>query len=127
MQTYTNSGLGIFAAPLAAAMAGIGAAQVNLISQQKFTPRERGGPMTGGKPYLVGERGPELIIPGQGGTVMNNRDLMSTMGEGGGETNIVFDVKTNDAKGFQEMVLANRGLFINMIKQAQNEKLGAGI
>ena len=30
-----------------------------------------GGPMTGGQPYVVGERGPELIVPAQAGTVYN--------------------------------------------------------
>ena len=27
--------------------------------------------MTGGQPYVVGERGPELIVPAQAGTVYN--------------------------------------------------------
>lgn len=31
-----------------------------------------GGPVTGGKPYLVGEEGPEVVVPGKNGTVVPN-------------------------------------------------------
>jgi hypothetical protein len=37
-------------------------------------PRALGGPVTAGSPYLVGERGPELFVPGSsGGIIPNNR------------------------------------------------------
>ena len=35
--------------------------------------REKGGPVKAGRPYLVGERGPELIVPDINGTVINNQ------------------------------------------------------
>lgn len=35
--------------------------------------RASGGPITAGRPYLVGENGPELIIPTSDGHVMNNQ------------------------------------------------------
>ncbi len=44
--------------------------------------RAAGGPVTGGKPYIVGERGPELFLPSTGGNVMSNNDLRSAMGSG---------------------------------------------
>ena len=51
--------------------------------------RERGGPMTAGKPYLVGEGGPELVVPKISGTVINNMKteqiyqmISSDIGEG---------------------------------------------
>jgi len=34
--------------------------------------RARGGPVTGGMPYYVGERGPELFVPGRSGFVVPN-------------------------------------------------------
>jgi hypothetical protein len=34
-------------------------------------PRADGGPVTKGQPYLVGERGPEFIIPNGNGTVLD--------------------------------------------------------
>ena len=47
--------------------------------------RAGGGPAAGGTPYLVGERGPELFVPGSNGGVMSNNDLRSAMnGQGGG-------------------------------------------
>ena len=36
-----------------------------------------GGPIQAGKPYMVGERGPELVIPTQSGTVIPNDQLTS--------------------------------------------------
>jgi tape measure domain-containing protein len=44
--------------------------------------RAAGGSVTGGKPYVVGERGPELFVPSTGGNVMSNNDLRSAMGSG---------------------------------------------
>jgi hypothetical protein len=47
--------------------------------------RAGGGSAAGGTPYLVGERGPELFVPGSNGGVMSNNDLRSAMnGQGGG-------------------------------------------
>jgi len=48
-----------------------------------------GGRVTGGRPYIVGERGPELFTPGVGGSITPNESL-------GGSTNIVVNV---DASG----------------------------
>ena len=39
------------------------------------TPRAAGGPVMAGLPYLVGERGPELIVPRAPGTVVPNHRL----------------------------------------------------
>ena len=36
--------------------------------------RELGGPVDAGKPYLVGEKGPEIIIPTSDGNVLSNDD-----------------------------------------------------
>jgi hypothetical protein len=37
--------------------------------------RATGGTVSGGKPYMVGERGPELMVPGRTGTVVPNDQL----------------------------------------------------
>lgn len=42
--------------------------------------RAKGGPITNGNPYLVGELGPELIIPRQSGTVIPNNQLGALSG-----------------------------------------------
>jgi hypothetical protein len=45
-------------------------------------PRAAGGPVNPGQFYVVGERGPEILVPGSGGTVIPNRAI----GGGGGVT-----------------------------------------
>jgi phage-related minor tail protein len=48
-----------------------------------------GGPVTGGTPYIVGENGPELFVPGASGTIVPNDVLAasaSRAGGGGGNT-----------------------------------------
>lgn len=37
--------------------------------------RAQGGPVAGGKAYLVGEKGPELFVPGQSGSIIPNTGL----------------------------------------------------
>jgi hypothetical protein len=49
-----------------------------------FSGLANGGPATSGTPYLVGERGPELFVPGSNGGVMSNNDLRSAMNNQGG-------------------------------------------
>jgi hypothetical protein len=54
-----------------------------------------GGRATGGMPYLVGERGPELFMPGRGGNVVPNDRL----GGGGGPVyNITINANVADAR-----------------------------
>ena len=51
--------------------------------------RANGGPVSAGKSYMVGERGPEMFVPNTGGRVVPNSDM-------GGSTNVVVNV---DASG----------------------------
>lgn len=50
--------------------------------------RASGGPVTAGVPYIVGERGPELIVPKAAGTVIPNFQL----GRGGGGVSVVQNI-----------------------------------
>jgi len=61
----------------------------NMFNIQMPSPMAEGGRVTGGKPYIVGERGPELFSPGVSGNITPNHAL-------GGSTNIVVNV---DASG----------------------------
>ncbi len=58
-----------------------------------FKPRANGGPVAGGSTYLVGERGPELFVPGRSGTIVPNNKLA-----GGGDTNVVVNVDASGSK-----------------------------
>jgi len=42
--------------------------------EQKSVFRAQGGPVESGKPYVVGEKGPEIIIPTSDGNVLSNDD-----------------------------------------------------
>jgi hypothetical protein len=57
--------------------------------------RAAGGPVTAGRPYMVGERGPELFIPRVSGSIAPNHALA---GSGGGGVNVSMPI-TIDARG----------------------------
>jgi tape measure domain-containing protein len=42
--------------------------------------RANGGPVSAGAPYVVGEHGPELFVPGRNGSVVSNSGLRDAMG-----------------------------------------------
>jgi len=62
---------------------GTGTGLVGLIAGA-FGGRESGGSVMAGQPYMVGERGPELVIPRHSGTVMN-ANLTRQTASGGGD------------------------------------------
>jgi len=67
------------------------------VTMSDFTNRANGGPVTGGKPYIVGERGPELFSPGVSGMITPNHAL------GGGTTVVVnVDASGSSVQGDEE-------------------------
>jgi phage-related minor tail protein len=66
-------------------------------------PRANGGPVDSGMPYLVGERGPEVIIPRSAGTVIPNNQMGM-----GGTTNVTNNyINAIDAKSFEDRLLGS--------------------
>jgi hypothetical protein len=63
--------------PIGAAFSAVGA-------QATPTGQAGGGALQRGNPYLVGERGPELIVPSSAGTIMNNHNTKNALGGGSG-------------------------------------------
>jgi TP901 family phage tail tape measure protein len=70
------------------------------------TARERGralgGPVTGGQQYMVGERGPELFVPNQSGSIVPNNSL-------GGQINVTVQAgaflgSSDDAREFARRI-----------------------
>ena len=94
IDTYTGAqkaftslaGIPIVGPALGAAAAGVaiaaGMMRVNMIRNQQYQGREKGGSIVANTPYIVGERGPELVVPHRGGTVIPNNQLSSAMGGG---------------------------------------------
>lgn len=118
VNTYQGISKALASAPyplniaLAAAAALQGFAQVKSIRSTQF--REKGGPMSAGSPYIVGERGPELIVPNQAANVVPNDQL------GGG--NFTINISANDTAGFDDLLTKRRGTLMNLINQSLNER-----
>jgi hypothetical protein len=73
---------------------------------KRFGELANGGRATGGMPYLVGEMGPELFMPGRGGNVVPN-DRLGSMGGGANITiNVTAGMGTNGAQVGEQIVNA---------------------
>jgi len=90
-------------APIAAALPGFAPA-----------PRAMGGPVTAGRPYLVGERGPELFVPGRTGGIVPN----GQMGGAGVTVNQTINLTTGVSQTVRAEVL-------NMLPQIADAAKGA--
>jgi SLT domain-containing protein len=91
-----------------------GLAQVSQIRSQKFTARRQGGAVSGNKPYMVGEAGPEVMIPGSSGFISPNL--------GGKSVNVTFNINAVDTTGFQQLLANERGMIVGMINSAVNQQ-----
>ena len=67
---------------------GINASLGSIPGLEKIFGRASGGPVKGGSPYIDGEKGPELFVPGSSGNIVPNHAM--------GGTNVVVNV---DASG----------------------------
>ena len=117
IDTYKSVSTAMASAPpplnygLAAVALAQGVANVQMLRSTQF--REKGGPISAGNPYIVGERGPELIVPNQAASVVPNDQL------GGG--NYTINISANDTQGFDDLLTKRRGTIMNLINQALNE------
>ncbi len=81
----------------------------------------RGGTAKAGSPYIVGEEGPELFMPGQSGTVVPNKQLARTGGSGGtvgGGNNINITIKAQAFSGSQMEARKFAMMLMNAYKDA---------
>ena len=96
------------------AVAGAIATGMKLVN--KIKGFEQGGRPPINQPSMVGEKGPELFIPDRAGTIVPNNQL------GGKPVTVNFNINTVDARGFNELLVNSRGVIVNMINSAVNEK-----
>lgn len=75
-----------------------------------------GGGVTSGRPYLVGERGPELFVPGRTGSIVPNHKL------GGASGGVTVNQTINLSTGVSDTVRAE---VLNMLPQIQNATTAA--
>ena len=104
--------------PMAVLIGVMGAVQVATIAQQKYQGRRLGGRMNQGEPYMVGEAGAELVVPDRPSNVIPNNKL----GGMSQPVTVNFNINTVDARGFNELLVNSRGVIVNIINQAVNEK-----
>lgn len=76
----------------------VGSEQTAMLAAQDAGLRANGGPVSANKPYIVGERGPELMIPNGAGNVIPNNSL----GGGGDTYNISLNVSTGVSQTVRE-------------------------
>jgi len=90
-------------------------------------PRARGGSVSAGTSYMVGERGPELFTPKHGGSIVPNNAL------GGGSTSVVVNVDASgssvqgdQAQAKQLGVVVSAAVQAELVKQQRPGGLLAG-
>ena len=88
--------------------------QGNLLDQSAS-----GGAVQRGVPTLVGERGPEIIIPNTASTVLNSNNTRSTLGGGSG---VVVNQSINVSTGVSQTVRAE---LLNFLPVIQSQTLNA--
>jgi hypothetical protein len=117
------------AAPAAAAPIALGtiaAIVAALVGGIALFGRATGGQVLGGRPYLVGERGPELFTPNSsgGGRVTPFSQLMSQQGDSqtsSTNANITFVMPEGNGD-FVQRLGENRDMIYNIVQQALAER-----
>lgn len=111
----------------AAATVASGLAQVATIRAQTM---QRGGTLIGGSAAVVGEDGPELIVPKQSSTVIPREVADAVEGLGGGRSQPVvvnFNISTVDAEGFDELLIRRRATITGIINTALEKRGKVGV
>jgi phage tail tape-measure protein len=80
-------------------------------------PRANGGAVTAGQSYLVGERGAEVFVPTESGTIIPNEQINNTS-----NINVNFNITANDTRGFDQLLQQRRGQIVGMVNQALNDR-----
>ena len=99
---------------LAASSVALGFAKVSAIRSQTYSGRAGGGPVSAEQAYRVGERGPEMFVPGSDGYIMPN--------DSGKMVNINFTINAVDTTGFQQLLANERGMIVSMVNSAMNQQ-----
>jgi hypothetical protein len=81
-----------------------------------FGGRAAGGPVYGGRSYLVGEKGPEIMTTKSSGTVIPNDQIS------GGGTTINFNVTAIDSASFSQHLATHRREITGIVETAYNRR-----
>ena len=86
-------------------------------SLKGFFGMAKGGAVSKGQPYVVGENGPEMFVPNSTGQIQQNARGTSLQG-----ATVNFNINTVDASGFEELLVRSRGAITQIINNAVNER-----
>ena len=91
-----------------------------------FDGRADGGAVSGGTPYLVGERGAEMFVPNSSGQIITNENI-SNQGQSQSSPTINFNISAVDAVGFDQLLQSRKGLLTSIINNAMNSQGKMGV
>lgn len=121
----------VLGAAAAAAAIAVGIARVNQIRSLQYTGYAQGGEMTVGRPAVVGENGPEIIVPKNPSVVMPNsvKERLDGMGAGrnSGPVTVNFNITTLDARDFDSMLIERRATITGIINDAMVRRGKIGV
>lgn len=84
--------------------------------------RAMGGPVLAGMPYLIGERGPELFVPGSSGGIIANDNLRGSRG------NVInININLTGARGDREIARIAEAAAMQGIAKAAPALVGASV
>ena len=75
-----------------------------------------GGPVSAGQPYIVGERGPEVFMPNNAGSIIPNNQIGGGGSAFGGGQAITYNIQAVDAMSFKQM-LAQDPSFLHAVAE----------
>ncbi|WP_253182476.1 phage tail length tape measure family protein [Pasteurella multocida] len=91
-------------------MAAVATAGANVLNQLTSITlsgaRAMGGPVGGGRAYLVGEKGPEIFVPGASGQITSNENLNKALGGGSNKTVVINQTNNFDSSNSDNVELA---------------------
>ena len=74
-----------------------------------------GGPVMKNKPYIVGEQGPELMIPGSAGTIVPNHAM------GGMNQTVNYNIQAIDSASFQQRIAQDPQFLHAVVTKGAND------
>lgn len=85
----------------------------------------KGGTVRPGSPFIVGEEGAELFVPGRVGTIVPNGAMTANQSQA--PINVNFSISALDADGIDDLLIKKKNLLVSMMSQAMNQKGKTGL
>ena len=73
----------------------------------------KGGAVSAGRPYIVGEQGAELFVPNQSGTIVPNNQLA-----GGANVNVTYNIQAFDSRDTLDAITAHAPTIANIVEES---------